>query len=434
MSITNYTDNSVLTVNYTALRWAKAVNPVTVNYTTLRWTEALNTLLVDYATPLVYWMPNIPLKVNYTNINYFPSWVPVASVTFSGEQIYVPPSPPVLAEYLAKYAVKVYFQTPDASTTETQILADDVGEVTLKWAVNSPIIWSLVLKNYDRKYTTGAYKEYIKERIYSPALASRIFIKIEFKSFSGTETKTIAFPRLVIKEVQGTSELTISGIDEISEYLFRRQNFSSYVSEEALARVSGSLREFVSDTLTENSINPYTSEILVNYQLAQYSNVSYNSATRKLTFNYDIEEHYPVVLVNPLYAKFVIQDICEKAIDEQTTGITKEYFDVNLNFTDFQLFSEIFIQNIELIQAIEQILEVVPGEWIIEPVGDKLSFCCYETVIDNAFPKVPDFYFPETLLRSYPNVQKSQSQRINTINVIRPSVLRTAYKQIEVIS
>lgn len=174
------------------------------------------------------WLPSTPAYVEYKESGYFSSMD--SSVTSTTDI--------TTSEYSAMYAARVYVVLPELGT-EYEIPQKDIGAVNLVWGVNQPIQWRIALRNHERDYTklTGNFAYIFNKGVYCNQRSTRKFVKIKFRSWCGEKIVDLVFPKLVIKEVSGTLELSVSGIDMISEYLFRKTDLETYVAEEALSRV-----------------------------------------------------------------------------------------------------------------------------------------------------------------------------------------------------
>jgi hypothetical protein len=126
---------------------------------------------------------------------------------------------PAEEEFLSCFGVRAYFQLPDCGDA-IEIPYTDIMNLNIKTGINQPIYWSFDLINEDRKYSdpNGDYHDLFTENLYVPNRSSRRFVAIVLMSFCGEKTETLVFPRLVIKEISGTEIISLSGIDEISEY------------------------------------------------------------------------------------------------------------------------------------------------------------------------------------------------------------------------
>jgi len=351
---------------------------------------------------------------------------------------------PLPADYHAYFAVKVFLQTPELPTKEILIPQKDIISVTCKLELNRGIMWSLSLKNYDRKYTdrdNATFGGLITKGMYSYARETRKFIRMQFCCiYDGVPTVKYDFPRLVIKQKEGTKEITIGGIDEITEFLYSRCDLETYCVEENLLPVETSKVEVTTDygtdtfytrwrtiNLTSNWNDPTTTQILVNY--APYTGGSYNSTSRELATG-QVNTNYPVTMLNPISVHNLIKDLCTKTVDRLPAGVTKEYFPVNLDFPTYMVKADVPVQGKEPIKVIEELISVVPGEWFPQTIGDRLGLVIRRRPIEDEFPSVGKFVLRESTLKEKLSISSSNVDRINTINVIRPSVVRTAYKQV----
>lgn len=423
--------------------------------------------------------------------------------------------------------VSAYFQLPDCGDA-IEIPYTDMMNLKIRIGINQPIYWSFDIINEDRKYSdpNGAYANLFTENLYIPSRYSRRFIAIVLMSSCGEKVKTLIFPRLVIKEITGTEIISISGIDEISEYLSRSVTLESYCCQESLSKVIPEGQEeldpdlVISDQYTAVSLtNAFVSsgienndtQLLLNYnydlpfifnykttvftvskpspqpliygelpgetpiyQLTDvdtsdvslyFSTVKYDLVTingvlaarvpvldingQYIKDNYgnNIYQYYvvdprlPVIAISPLSIQWVINNMCQKIIDEQDGDIEKEYFQVNQYFQDFKIYSDINIQNTSIGDVLNNCLGAIPAEYIIcsntnsitsEPsIGQinswKLNLNIYDIVLDDEKPSTPNWYIPEVLLRVLEhNISRTGIDKFNTINVISPLELGTA--------
>jgi YD repeat-containing protein len=192
--------------------------------------------------------------------------------------------PPTEDEYMSCFGVRAYFQLPDSGYAY-EIDAGDIMNVNVKTGINQPIYWSFDLINADRKYSDpdGDYADLLTENLYVPDRSSRRFIAIVLMCVCGSKYKTLVFPRLVIKEVIGTEIISLSGIDEISEYLSRNVTLESYCCQEALSKVIPSGQEALDPELVMSS--QYVAVSLTN---AFITNGLNNETQLLLNYNYDL--------------------------------------------------------------------------------------------------------------------------------------------------
>lgn len=173
------------------------------------------------------------------------------------------------------------------------------------------------------------------------------------------------------------------------------------------------------------------SEVLVNCEYQQDGDFSYDPNTRILTFNKYIDENLPVMVRTPMPAKWIIDDILEKVVDKLPSSIPKEYFQSNLVFTDWLIWNEINCQKSEPITAIEQVIEAIPGEWLIEPMGeDDIRFSVYNQILDDEYPTYGSFTINEFFFRGDPNINDNNIDRFNTVNVMKHATIRTAFVEV----
>lgn len=173
------------------------------------------------------------------------------------------------------------------------------------------------------------------------------------------------------------------------------------------------------------------SEVLVNCEYQQDGDFNYDTTTRVLTFNKYVDERLPVIVRTPMPAKWIIDDILEKVVDKLPSTLPKEYFQSNLIFTDWLIYNEINCQKSEPIRAIEQIVEAIPGEWLIETVGeDDIRISVYNKILNDEYPTTGSFTINEFFFRGEPSISDTNIDRFNTINVMKHATIRTAYVEV----
>jgi len=376
------------------------------------------------------WSKAIPITATYGKELYFPS-MQKGSL-----------DEPILDEYLAEFYVCVYVQTPDNKTTkETLINYQDVIAVSVDWGKNKPISFSVTLCNFSRYYTNPAnsISQKLKKGIYSAELGQRHFLKIVFMAKCGSEIYYRIFPRLVIKQIEGTTEVTYSGVDEISEYLFRNVNFKSYCAEECLARVAtaplNTGRHFIANSLTITEARYGITKVFVN-ALDQENNYKLDKNTKILEltdtkWSQGVSDKFPVLIQNPYTAQWLINDIAKKVIDSQNTKVARDYFPIKCKFTDFNLYTEFNFQDAEPIKTIEEICQAVPAYWVIIPLdADRLSLEIRPMLLEEEYPENADFFLPESLTRGDIDVSDNDVDRINTVNVVKLIKVATYYEEV----
>lgn len=370
------------------------------------------------------------------NIDYFSSMKPTITIDEDGYQSNSTINSPLPAEYHSYYGQKVYIQTPDLAPYEFEIPQEDIISVSLRKELNSPIKWSVVLKNYTRKFTdpdNATYGGLIKKGIYSVKRNTRKFIRIKFRSiYDNIPLVEYDFPRLVINEKSGTKEITIGGVDEISNYLYSRCDIPTYCVMETLTPVADSKTESEGESyytqyeminLTDKVYNPIISTIWVN---GSQPTESFSRSGETLTSSSPINSRFAVILLNPKMCKDIIKDIINKVIDKQPEGITKEYFPVILDFNDYKINADVPIQNKEPIRVIEELIAIRVCDWYPYNAGNgKIGLLIKTRPIDYEYPSVGEFVLRPQNLREKPQIGSSNVTRINTINVIRPAVIVT---------
>jgi len=239
--------------------------------------------------------------------------------------------PPTANEYMSCFGTRAYFQLPDCSDA-IEISPEDIINVNVKTGINQPIYWSLDIVNKDRKYSdpNGTYANLFTENLYVPERYSRRFVAIVLMSFCGEETRTLIFPRLVIKEISGTEIISISGIDEISEYLSRNVTMEAYCCQEALSKVIPSGQETLDPDLVIS--NEYVAVALTNAFTA--GGIANNDTQLLLNYNYDL----PFTFNSSLYIFTVAKPEPKPPIYGELPGETPVY-----QLQDISLYSTILV-------------------------------------------------------------------------------------------
>lgn len=142
---------------------------------------------------------------------------------------------------------------------------------------------------------------------------------------------------------------------------------------------------------------------------------------------------YPIAsifAVNPISSKALIRMILEKACNDIYDIIeVDEEIANNLMHRDFWIESTLQADGVTAISIIEEILQAIVGVWKIIPLEDKLIFQTQDAVLADELPTRCDFVTPEKLTRSI-NVSNNESNAINTVNVIRPSIIEKKYVEV----
>jgi hypothetical protein len=344
---------------------------------------------------------------------------------------------PSRAERDSKTTVRAFFQLPDLGI-ETLIPQARVGEVGFDWGINQAVSWDMKIINLDRELlnpNSTTWNGYFCEGIYSNTLASRRFVKLEICTWIGTKKVYFTMPRLVIKEISPINDyytFTISGYDEITEILTQEINLPSYCAREALGRVDDT--HFLVSYLTNDSYYDVNkrSELYVNFERVE-SGFSYNPATKIVTFNTAIDEKYVVYMINPISKKWALNDICRKSIDRFPENITKDYFDIRCNFKkDTFFYNELSTIDTDPLTTINKILGSIPADYLILPVGNRLSLVFMDKVLGDEYPTEGDFYIPETLFRGKPSITKSSVKQYNQVDIKRYSAVYDSYEAVTV--
>lgn len=216
----------------------------------------------------------------------------------TNEPLIIPPSED---EYWSCFGVRAYFQLPDSGNAY-EISPYDIMNVNIKKSINQPIYWSFDIINADRKYSdpNGDYADLLTENLYVPSKSSRRFVAIVLMCVCGAKFKTLIFPRLVMKEIIGTEIISVSGIDEISEYLSRNVTLESYCCQEALSKVIPEGQETLDPELVMSS--QYVAVALTNAFVS--GGINKNETLLLLNYNYDLpfvfdESEYTFTVFKP---------------------------------------------------------------------------------------------------------------------------------------
>lgn len=419
--MTDFMENTLIKSAYTT-KGILGENTLIKSVYTTKGILGENTLIKSrYGYALKYFMVNTLIKSRYRQLNYFNSSNPLRKPN------------PTIEERNSKFTAIIYICCPDLGT-EYLLPGKDCDNLEIFWGLNQPIAASFKLLNKDLQYTTddsgSDYYGLLEEGIYSFARSTRKYIKIQLVSFCGFTYEYLTFPRMVIKEVSGLYELNISCIDEISELLFRQTDLDTYCPEETLVAIDGEPKQFQSFSLTKNEYNSYTTEFFVNY--ARVTPAALDPENKIWYTSEDVDESYPVTVCNPLWVKWIISDLCKKVIDSQYSIISKEYFNIEFQCADFPVYCNIPVQNTEPIRIIEDICRVIPAEWYIKPDTDKLTLVIRPIYLDKEYSTDGDYYISPALVKGTPSIARTNIKRINTLNVIRPSILVTAKKKVVV--
>jgi hypothetical protein len=156
---------------------------------------------------------------------------------------------------------------------------------------------------------------------------------------------------------------------------------------------------------------------------------SWDSTNKQLTIDTPVLEKYRVMVRNPMGAKWILQEIAKLVIDLQATKITKEYFPIICNFTDFEIFEELSCISSPAMSIFEEVIDAMGGEYLITPVGNKLAILIRQVPLDSEYPTAPQYRLVESLYRGSPDVNSSNLEKFNTINVIKPHITEVSYEQ-----
>jgi len=415
---------------------------------------------INFGIVITAWFPVAYGHVNFSELivdeqtgeasQYFGSMTPEIILDELGQQQLSPTVvSPSSAEYKTIMGVRVYLQVPELPQKEIQIPYQLVGNVSVSWKIDKPVLWSLELCNFDRRFTDRDDSTWggllTEEGVYSPQRETRKFFKIVFQAFYNGKKigPALEFPRLVIDKPAGGMVLNFSGSDEVSYYLYSRCDLTTYCTEECLIPIGSSKgSQQVEGESEEDAVETYTkykafnitnkswdsqwSNLMVNFMSVGPNDFNFDEEISIFEFKRGVNARYPVSFVNPLSVKETMTDICKQIIDKQPAGIEREYINLDMNdFTDFRIFSDLTCQNRLPAAVLNDLLQAIPGEMILLPRGGRWILKIRPKIYKN-YPTVPRFLLPEALFRDKPLPDLSAVKAFNKINVIRPSVIRTA--------
>ncbi|MEQ8168534.1 MAG: hypothetical protein ABRQ38_06530, partial [Candidatus Eremiobacterota bacterium] len=193
-----------------------------------------------------------------------------------------------------------YIQLPDANTA-IKIPYFIGGKISR--ATNVGISWDMKVNNISGELSclSKEWKDLLEPGFYSETHQSRKFVCLIFVRKTIDRVDYLIVPRLVLRDQdEGDIILGRGGIDEITFLLGQGKNFNSYVPTETLTRISARIYESL--YLTKNEKNNLT-QIRVDDTL---KSANLNTLTRQWTFNYNIDSHSIVQVINPLDAAWII--------------------------------------------------------------------------------------------------------------------------------
>jgi hypothetical protein len=216
--------------------------------------------------------------------------------------------------------------------------------------------------------------------------------------------------------------------------------------EEALMRVDST--HYMSHTLTNFYYDRNkNSEFLINYE-QKTSGFSLNTENRIATLTNEVKyEQIPVVLRNPMSAKEIIngdKGLFKKVIDAQEEDFPKDYIDVEMNFTDFPVYTEIQTQGLNVITILKRnLLDAIPADFLIMPVLNhtphpvreveagfilykKFKLIIQDCVLDEELPDA-SYSLTPYLMRETPVPNRLSVNKINATNVIKEITLGNFY-------
>lgn len=399
-------------------------------------------LKVTRRRPLDFKFP-LKLKIAYTTNTWCPSFKLRLKIRHPGyfDTLFKPfsidgvPTIPSRAEKKSFTTVRVFLQLPD-SGQEIYIGSGSPAEIGFDWGINQEILWNMRLINFDKRFLDPSQEWYyaLQEDIYDPYNNRRKFIKFEICSWVGNKKKYFVLPRLVIKETPDADEyLTLSGWDELTEITAQKIHLPSFCGMKALTRIANedgtpSDTQFYVNSLTNIT---YIEELYVNFQRI-YSGWTYDADTRIITFNTAINQKYVVFVRNKISKQEAIKSICRQCVDKFPQNITKEYFDVRFNnLSDSYFTSTLSTFNTIPRDSINKIKNSIPADYLIKPVGNKLSYQFFPKILGNEYP-TPKMNFHQSLFRGKPQIKKSSVRAYTEGDLRRYSEVYDAYEAITV--
>jgi len=375
---------------------------------------------------LYNWFPYIKGRSKTRQSGYF-------DTIFGSSRSFVIPS---RAELDSKTTVRVLVQFPDLGT-EVQIPKQYIKSYGYDWKFNQEIMWNLTLIDMNQIFTdsnNATWKGVFNKGIYSYLLDIRKFLKFELCSWVGNKTSIFVLPRLVIGEVKQPEDhlLSITGVDEITETLTQEICLPSFCARETLGRVDDT--HFLVSFLTHDDFFDVNrrSELYVNFERMERG-FSYNPSTKIVTFDTAIDAKYTVMMINPISKKWALHNICKQCVDRFPEKITREYFDVRLNFKkDTYFYSELSTIDTTPLETINKIRKSIPADYLILPVGNKLSLVFQDKVLGDEYPSSGDYYIPETLFRGEPDIPLSSVSQYNKVDIKRYSAIFNSYQSVTV--
>lgn len=314
-SITDIVNESDILINITSFEGYESNFDITIDFGFHAGLESDCYIEIDIAYDLndYNFCNNCDFLIDIIPVGLFDSQSVTTEYTYDGngnlvETVVINPEtnepliiPPSEDEYWSCFGVRAYFQLPDSGLAY-EISPYDLMNVNVKKGINQPIYWSFDIINADRKYSdpNGDYADLLTENLYVPSKRSRRFVAIVLMCVCGTKFKTLIFPRLVMKEIIGTEIISVSGIDEISEYLSRNVTLESYCCQEALSKVIPEGQETLDPELVMSS--QYVAVALTNAFVS--GGINKNETLLLLNYNYDLpfvfdESEYTFTVFKP---------------------------------------------------------------------------------------------------------------------------------------
>jgi len=383
----------------------------------------------NIGTRIIDWCPRVKAKAKIRPSGFFDSMFP-AEVAEDETPTY---NIPTRSEMDSFISARVFIQAPDLGI-EKQIGYAKCGELYFDWGINQEILWELKLIDFDRSLISPAseWSGYLTEGIYSYSRATRKYLKFEICAHVGDTVVFFTLPRLVIKEIKGEYTIHLAGWDEITEVLTQEISLPTFCAREALGRIDA--RRFLVSYLTHDDFFDFNrrSELYVNFQRRD-KGFTYDTSTKIVSFNADIDEHYIVMMINPISKKWALNNICRQCIDLLPSLITKEYFNVQYLFAkDTYFYNELTTINTEPRETMKKILDSIPADYLIMPVGDRLSLLFMDRILQR--PTSYQVRIPETLYKGKADLEQSSVASYNEVDIKKYSAVYDSYRSVEVTS
>lgn len=389
-----------------------------------------------------------PIGVDVVPLNYFNSMDGITAI--DGVPITSIPAP-TYYEQVTKLYGGVKIVCPELGQTY-YVPCKDLLDLKVEWEKNNPIRFSMELNNFERDYTknSGNFWDLFTKGEWSALRKTRKYVYASIMTVDGYGNKVIKhFPKLVITGVTGDLRLTIQGIDRITSLIYRKKSWDAFCGRDMCSQIGGGYQSssesssvdevskvttgiFKAVNLTNQYYNKFkNSRFLINYIEAVLGvNFTYDDTEKTYTLMQEKPESYSVVAINPMSAKKLIKTVLERSAEEVYDLLDiKDEIPCNIMSRDYWIENTIQTNNNTAIDIIEEILQAIVGVWKIVPTDTDLIFQTQNAVLADEISSTCDFVIPEKLTRSV-NITDNGSNIINTINVIRPAIVETSYKEV----